>query len=210
MRSVARNPDAPSRIELLILSTLARLPMHGYELKLELQYKHVRWWAKCEHGHLYAALPRLLKRGFIAEVRGEGGDRGKKVFKVTPAGLARARAAALEFGQSDDTTYFDVDLFISSAFLLDSAQRAKVFWARRQALTRQLAEAQALRKSLAGKVPAAGLLIMDHRLAHLKSELAFTSRAMKTLLKAPARPFLGKERIRDFVARTGVRLEAPR
>ena len=89
-----RSSDAPSKMEILLLTALARAPMHGYELKLELAYKHVEWWAKCEHGHLYAALPRLLRRGDIALVApGRDEGRGKRVFQVTPAGLARARAA---------------------------------------------------------------------------------------------------------------------
>ena len=54
-----------SKTDVLVLSTLARVPMHGYELKLELRYKHVNWWARCDHGHIYTSLTRLDKRGFI-------------------------------------------------------------------------------------------------------------------------------------------------
>src|SRR5688500_9018732 len=82
--SMPRRAEALSRMEVLVLSTLARRPMHGYEVMLELRYKHVRWWAKCEHGHLYATITRLAKRGDIKERAGRGrSEDGQRVYAVT-------------------------------------------------------------------------------------------------------------------------------
>ena len=78
-------------MEVLVLSTLARRPMHGYELMLELRYKHVRWWAKCEHGHVYATLARLAKRGDLKEK--DSSSSGPRTFAVTSAGQKRLQVA---------------------------------------------------------------------------------------------------------------------
>jgi DNA-binding PadR family transcriptional regulator len=203
---LARDSSAPSRIELLILSALARVPMHGYDLKLELRYKHVRWWAKAEHGHLYAALKRLEDRGFIRRERDEAATRERKVYALTPSGRARARTALTELGSAEDSTYFDVDLFVSGAFMLPPNERIEILERRISRLGVQLAAARNLRKQMTGAVPQAGRLIMDHRVDHLARELRFTRRARRLLASATG-PYLRDEKISDFVRRTRVPLE---
>src|SRR3990170_4314782 len=77
--------DVP-RIDILVLASLARAPMHGYDIKMELRYKHVRWWAKCEHGHLYAALGRLHRDGYIVPADASPGKRGRVAYRITDTG----------------------------------------------------------------------------------------------------------------------------
>ncbi|MBI3181292.1 MAG: PadR family transcriptional regulator [Myxococcales bacterium] len=204
---MARSTDAPSRIEILVLSTLARLPLHGYELKTELRYRHVRWWAKCEHGHLYAALSRLERRGFVAQVSAtDSGSR--RVYRITPAGLRRVKAALWEIGDGEDATYFDLDLFLAGCYLMEQAQVVRILEGRTRRLRTHLAEARALRETMSAHVPAVGRLVMDHRIQHLEGEAEFTSRAARELEAQPRwGAFLGKQRIGDFVKRTGVPLE---
>ena len=202
-----RNPDAPSRMEILVLSSLARTPMHGYDLKLELRYKHVRWWAKAEHGHLYAALTRLERRGFI---RRQGAKNGRRrVFAPTESGMERLREILSQVGAAPDTTYFDVDLFLSGAFVLGRKGAVAILEQRQAALTEQLAEARALRDEMNAFVPTVGRLIMDHRVGHLEREIAFTERAAEALRAESAwGSFLGRAPIAEFVKKTGVPLEA--
>lgn len=199
--------SSPSRIELLVLSTLARRPMHGYEVKIELRYRHVRWWARCEHGHLYAALARLEREGHIAPV-GEEGGRKKRVFAVTEGGRAHLRAMLESVGEDEDGPYFDVDLFLAGAFTLPREAALALLSKRADAMQVRLTEAAALQAAMAGKVPAAALLIMEHRAGHLRHEIAFTEHAHKTLAALPEwGAFLGDEPIESFLARQAVSLE---
>src|SRR5678815_933545 len=115
-----RRADAPSRMEVLILTALSRAPMHGYDLKLELRYKHVRWWAKAEHGHLYAALARLERGKHVRRAPGKTGGRTRRVYAITRTGKARLRTALIAFGAAPDTSYFDVDLFLNGCLLYTS------------------------------------------------------------------------------------------
>src|SRR5262245_54162043 len=105
-----RRATAPSRMEILLLTALSRTPMHGYELKLELQYKHGRCWAKSEHGHLYAALTRLERGKYIRRVSRAGGRSNQRVFAITATGRRRVKAAIDELGNQPDATYFDIDM----------------------------------------------------------------------------------------------------
>jgi DNA-binding PadR family transcriptional regulator len=195
-------------MEILILSSLARTPMHGYELKLELRYKHVRWWAKCEHGHLYAALARLERGGHVRRVARPGGRKSQRVYAPTAAGLRRVKGALERLGAATDSTYFDVDLFLHGAFVLDRRRVLDLLEERRAALAGQLAEAEELRRAMSPYVPAVGRLIMDHRIAHLGHEVAFGEQALAALrTEAAWGAHLGAERIAEFVKRTAVPLE---
>lgn len=196
---MARNKDAPSRIEILVLSTIARRPMHVYELKLELRYRHVRWWAKAEHGHLYAAVARLEKRKDIK--RTNAGDATRRVYAITSQGRARADATLRALASGPDASYFDVDLFLSGAFLLPQREVVALLRARAASLRTQHADARALEQRMAGKVPLAGELIMDHRVEHLAREASFADRAALEVEAAPRwAPFLGDRSIVDFLA----------
>lgn len=205
---MARNAAAPSRMEILLLTSLMRAPMHGYELKLELQYKHVEWWAKCEHGHIYAALARLQRGKYIRQVRRAGGRSTQKVFTITPSGRKRLTAALEGLSTRDDETYFDVDMFLASCHVLEQRRAIELLDQRKRALQARLADATELVQNMRPHVPAVGMLIMEHRIEHLSREIAFVGRAIEVL--ASERnwgPFLGKGRIEEFVARSRVPLE---
>jgi DNA-binding PadR family transcriptional regulator len=195
-------------MEILVLSALARMPMRGHELETELRYKHVHWWAKCEHGHLYAALTRLESRGFVKRVGKRVDKRSGPAYEVTASGLERATVALEALGTSEDATYFDVDLFIACSVVLPRARTLAVLEERRERLRTQLAEARRLREEMTEHVPAAANLIIEHRIDHLEREVAFCARALRVLGRLKKwKPFLGAEPIADFVRRTGVHME---
>lgn len=202
-----RRADAPSRMEVLILTALSRAPMHGYDLKLELRYKHVRWWAKAEHGHLYAALARLERGKHIRRAPGKAGGRTRRVYAITRTGKARLRTALIAFGTAPDTSYFDVDLFLNGAHTLDRKAALGVLDRRRIAIAAQLDAARTLRDSMSAYVPAVGRLIIDHRVAHLERELGFCATATEALAAEAAWGTYFQGAIGDFVGRTGVPLE---
>lgn len=195
-------------MEILLLTALCRAPMHGYELKMELQYKHVEWWAKCEHGHLYAALARLEKGKFIREVRRPGGRATQRVFAITATGKKRVAAAVEALGVQADETFFDIDMFLSACHLLDRKRVLEILAARRQALISTRTDAAALEAEMRPHVPAVGRLIMEHRLAYLEHEAQFLEHSIETLRSEREwGAFLGETRITDFVERNRVPLE---
>jgi len=83
--------------DLVLLSLLAELPMHGYQANAELERRCVRDWAAISRPQIYYSLEKLacagLIRSVVSEEPAEGPERQK--YETTAAGRA-ALAKALE------------------------------------------------------------------------------------------------------------------
>jgi PadR family transcriptional regulator, regulatory protein PadR len=76
----------PGALELMILQTLHRKPMHGYALA-----QHIKHTSddllQIEEGSLYPALQRMLKAGWLTSEMGlSDRNRPVRVYKLTPTG----------------------------------------------------------------------------------------------------------------------------
>ena len=170
-----------SKADVIVLSSLVRAPMHGYELKLDLRARHVDRWACCDHGHVYSSLGRLEKKGFIEEVSHGSGTRGRRVFGVTVEGRAWLEDALEQLGCADDSTYFDIDVFVSATSLLDQDRVVAILQRRIVSLRRQLEEALEVERSMIVHLPEAARLVLAHRVSHLEHEIAFAEQTASRL-----------------------------
>jgi len=79
----------PGALELMILQTLHRKPMHGYALAQHLKSVSEDL-LQIEEGSLYPALQRMLKAGWLkSEIGVSSRNRPVRVFRLTPAGVKR-------------------------------------------------------------------------------------------------------------------------
>ena len=85
-----KNPEYrnlfPGALEMMVLHTLKRQPMHGYALA-----QHIKQISdnllQIEEGSLYPALQRMLKTGWLESEMGlSARNRPVRIFKVTEAG----------------------------------------------------------------------------------------------------------------------------
>ena len=79
----------PGALELMILQTMNRKPMHGYALA-----QHIKEVSddllQIEEGSLYPALQRMLKTGWLESEMGFSAQkRSVRIYKVTEAGRKR-------------------------------------------------------------------------------------------------------------------------
>lgn len=81
----------PGALEMMILQTLQRQPLHGYGLVQHIQ-RASQDLLRVEEGSLYPALQRLLKAGCV-DARWEVSDSGRRVRRYE---LTRAGAQHLE------------------------------------------------------------------------------------------------------------------
>lgn len=76
----------PGALEMMILRTLKRQPMHGYALVRQIK-RTSDDLLQIEEGSLYPALQRLLKEGFVkAEWGMSSTNRRVRIYKLTAAG----------------------------------------------------------------------------------------------------------------------------
>jgi PadR family transcriptional regulator, regulatory protein PadR len=89
----------PGALEMMILQTLSRKPMHGYALA-----QHIKSVSQdllqIEEGSLYPALQRMLKTGWLESEEGLS-PRGRpvRVFKLTAEGAKRLEQERTSFEQ---------------------------------------------------------------------------------------------------------------
>jgi PadR family transcriptional regulator, regulatory protein PadR len=76
----------PGALEMMVLRTLKRQPMHGYALVQQIK-RTSNDLLQIEEGSLYPALQRLLKEGFVkAEWAISATNRRVRIYKLTAAG----------------------------------------------------------------------------------------------------------------------------
>jgi len=89
MQSFPSSPGGdviPGTLQMLILHTLSRGPMHGYAIAQDIK-RTSEDQLQVEEGSLYPALQRILLKGWVtAEWVPAGPKRRARVYRLTPAG----------------------------------------------------------------------------------------------------------------------------
>jgi transcriptional regulator len=95
-----KKPDLlPGTLDMLILKTLTRAPMHGYGIALSIKSLS-RDFLTVEEGSLYPALQRLLVQGWVkAEWKMTETNRRARFYTLTAAGRKRLCSEVAQFEQ---------------------------------------------------------------------------------------------------------------
>ncbi len=146
---MARRGDT---LELAVLGLLHESPMHGYELRKQLNAV-LGWGRVLSYGSLYPALKRMLKAGWIAEqhpatpgTTGSGSvgvsRRQRIVYELTSAGEARFKHL---MGQAGPAAWEDDNFDVRFAFFsrTDMEIRLRILEGRRTRLEERLERVQA-------------------------------------------------------------------
>jgi transcriptional regulator len=87
----------PGALEMMILRTLKREPMHGYALAQRIKGAS-RDLLEVEEGSLYPALQRMLKEGWVQAKWGVSAtNRRVRVYTITAAGAKRLEGEVARF-----------------------------------------------------------------------------------------------------------------
>jgi DNA-binding PadR family transcriptional regulator len=147
---VARRGDS---LELAVLGLLHETPMHGYELRKQLNAV-LGWGRLLSYGSLYPALKRMLKAGWIMEQspRGSSGGtpasgsvgvsrRQRIVYELTEAGESRFTEL---MGQAGPSAWEDDNFDVRFAFFsrTDMEIRLRILEGRRTRLEERLERVQ--------------------------------------------------------------------
>jgi PadR family transcriptional regulator len=100
VRSMSKKPDLlPGTLDLLILKTLTRTPLHGYGIALSIK-RLSDDVLTVEEGSLYPALQRLLLRNWVkAEWKITETNRRARFYSLTAAGRKQLGIEESQFEQ---------------------------------------------------------------------------------------------------------------
>ena len=92
----------PGALEMMILQTLRREPLHGYALAQVIK-RNSDDLLQVEEGSLYPALQRMLKAGWlVAEWGMSARNRQVRIYKITPQGRRQLEREVSSFQQMLD------------------------------------------------------------------------------------------------------------
>ena len=87
----------PGALEMMVLQTLRREPMHGYALAQTIK-RISNELLQIEEGSLYPALQRMLKAGWVAAEWGLSAQQRRiRIYRITPAGRKRLEREVSSF-----------------------------------------------------------------------------------------------------------------
>jgi PadR family transcriptional regulator PadR len=99
MRKPEQRDLFPGALEMMILRTLKRQPLHGYALAKQIKYVS-NDLLQIEEGSLYPALQRLLKAELVkAEWGISSTNRRVRIYKLTAAGVKHLQREISRFEQ---------------------------------------------------------------------------------------------------------------
>jgi transcriptional regulator len=97
MRNEEQRDLFPGALEMMILRTLRRQPLHGYRLAQDIK-RNSNDLLQIEEGSLYPALQRLLKEGLVkAEWGISSTNRRVRIYKLTAAGRKHLQREVSKF-----------------------------------------------------------------------------------------------------------------
>ncbi|MGA8271237.1 MAG: PadR family transcriptional regulator [Candidatus Sulfotelmatobacter sp.] len=99
---IAHRDLFPGALEMMILQSLRRQPMHGYAL-----VQHIKQQSndllQVEEGSLYPALQRMLKESLVkADWEISATNRRVRTYRITPAGIKHLQREVSRFEQMLD------------------------------------------------------------------------------------------------------------
>jgi PadR family transcriptional regulator PadR len=95
--SVEQRDLFPGALEMMVLQTLKRQPMHGYALAQHIKHRS-KDLLKVEEGSLYPALQRLLKDRLVkAEWGVSSTNRRVRIYRLTAAGAKHLEREVSKF-----------------------------------------------------------------------------------------------------------------
>jgi DNA-binding PadR family transcriptional regulator len=179
---VARRGDT---LELAVLGLLHETPMHGYELRKQLNAV-LGWGRVLSYGSLYPALKRMLKTGWIAEqpaassagTTGSGsvgvGRRQRIVYELTDAGEARFTHL---MGQAGPSAWEDDNFDVRFAFFsrTDMEIRLRILEGRRTRLEERLERVQSQLERTQKQMDRYAMELQRHGVESVEAEVRWLS-----------------------------------
>ncbi|QBD81164.1 PadR family transcriptional regulator [Ktedonosporobacter rubrisoli] len=176
-----------SAIRLLILGVLQRQqrPIHGYEIRRELELWSANQWANIAYGSIYSALNKMAQEGLVQQTSPSEEPRSKPTarieYTITPAGQTEFARLLREYWWENKTS---VDPFQIALMYMDMLPRDELLLALRNRADLTRANLRSLRYFITLKegYPEVGRFVLENlglMAAHVETELRWIEQTLE-------------------------------
>ena len=115
-----------SRLDLFVLGSLNRQPMHGYKIIGYFEKRGIEMWTRVKTPSVYKTLQRLEKKGFITgEMKQESNNPPRKVFTITNEGKKYFMELLHSFLWGKDRDHTPMDFWNAFRFVRKNITRTE-------------------------------------------------------------------------------------
>lgn len=165
-----------TRTDLIILALLSEKQSYGWEIDTDLGAMGANLWAEYSRPHLYYALRKLEKHGYLKLLAPKPHEL-KRLYQLTDKGRQALTDQKTTAQLHYNRVFFDFDLLLGLAgqFRGGSRKFHALLEERRDSLQQDLDTIQQLwqEAELSGQISFGRRAVMRHRIKFLKSELDF-------------------------------------
>ena len=96
--------------EVALLGLLSEKPKHAWQIERDVEHRSMRSWTELSQSTIYRQLTALDKAGLVASATEVVDGRARKVYALTPMGLAAARDRLLALLREPEAPAWGIDL----------------------------------------------------------------------------------------------------
>jgi DNA-binding PadR family transcriptional regulator len=172
--------------EMALLSLLAEMPMHGYQIESLIEARGMRNWAEIGFSSIYYALNKMEKSGLVeSHTQPEEGRPARRVYKLTD--LGRQVLTSAEYQRLSQPHPFSADFSLALACLplLPSEQQITALNERVQHLQGQEQQLQGKWQQDQPGMAAHVNHLFDYSLAQMRAERAWVENFIQIIQSQP-------------------------
>jgi len=160
-----------TRLVLLGILFIRKEPMHGYEIKRQLEEWAVGEYARISYGSIYYNLEKMEKEGLVASKSVKNSGRPeRRLYSITERGKEELMRLLRKNYFETERPYYRFDVGVSLMALMPREEVLKALAKRIKIAERHIKELLKAKAELEGKVPFFVSAIIDHYLLHLEAE----------------------------------------
>jgi len=156
---------------LIILGVLASRPMHGYEIKKQLEEWAVEEYVPISYGSIYYNLERMEREGLVSGESVKNSRRPeRRLYRITERGRRELAELLRKNYFKIEREYYPFDVGISLMPLMSREEVLEALDMRIRVAETHIRELRREKERMKGRIPFFALAVFDHYLYHLEAE----------------------------------------
>lgn len=114
-----------STIDLILLGLIKQKPQSAYEIKKNVEYRHISKWVKISEQSIYKKVLRLEEKEYISSQKVKDGNMpDKAIYTLTEKGEAYFRKLMNDISNAEVNMFLDFNTIIVNLDLIDDEQKS--------------------------------------------------------------------------------------